>query len=81
MVRTIVTPQSTDLHISIPKKYIGKRVEVIFFDLDEADSKLEAETKFELDDAKIAILEQRLSAPRERYISEKESLKRLNEKI
>jgi hypothetical protein len=39
MVRTIITPQNTDLHITIPEKYVGKRVEVTFLDLDEVENK------------------------------------------
>lgn len=41
MVRTIITPQNTDLHLSIPQKYVGKRVEVTFLDLDEIENKTE----------------------------------------
>jgi hypothetical protein len=39
MVRTIITPQNTDLYISIPQKYVGKRVEITFLDLDEIENK------------------------------------------
>ena len=39
MVRTIITPQNTDLHLTIPQKYVGKRVEVTFLDLDEIENK------------------------------------------
>jgi hypothetical protein len=39
MVRTIITPQSVDLHLSIPLKYVGKRVEITFLDLDEIENK------------------------------------------
>jgi len=35
MVRTIITPTQTEIHLSIPKKYIGKKVEITFFALDE----------------------------------------------
>lgn len=35
MIRTIVTPKNTDLHLSIPKDYIGKRVEVLLYTTDE----------------------------------------------
>jgi hypothetical protein len=39
MIRTIITPQNTDLHIAIPQKYVGKRVEITFHDLDETEKK------------------------------------------
>ena len=35
MVRTIITPTKTDIHLSIPENYIGKKVEITFFALDE----------------------------------------------
>ncbi len=37
MVRTIITPQNTELHLTIPQKYVGKRVEITFHDLDETE--------------------------------------------
>ena len=35
MIRTFVTPINTDLHLSIPKHYVGKRVEVLLYTSDE----------------------------------------------
>ena len=35
MIRTVVTPKNTDLHLSIPKDYIGKLVEVLLYTIDE----------------------------------------------
>lgn len=35
MIRTVVIPQNTDLHLSIPKDYIGKQVEVLIYTTDE----------------------------------------------
>jgi len=37
MIRTIVTPQNTDLHLSIPIKYVGKQIEVLVYTTDEVD--------------------------------------------
>ena len=37
MVRTILTPQNADIHLSIPKNYIGKKVEVMYYLLDELE--------------------------------------------
>ena len=35
MVRTIITPAKKDIHLSIPENYIGKKLEITFFALDE----------------------------------------------
>ncbi|MCL1936802.1 MAG: hypothetical protein FWF52_00195 [Candidatus Azobacteroides sp.] len=35
MVRTVITPTQTDIHLSIPENYIGKKVEITLFALDE----------------------------------------------
>ena len=36
MIRTVVTPNNQDVSIHLPKEYIGKKVEVIAFTVDEA---------------------------------------------
>lgn len=36
MIRTVVTPKKNTLSFSIPDKYIGKKIEVIAFAVDEA---------------------------------------------
>jgi hypothetical protein len=81
MERTIVTPQSTDLHISIPEKYIGKRVEVIFFDVDEANTTKYSESTnssgFILDARKKAILDAASQTPDHLCINEEELFRRL----
>jgi len=35
MVRTVITPRQTDIRLAIPENYIGKKVEVTFFALEE----------------------------------------------
>jgi hypothetical protein len=35
MVKTVITPKQTDVHLSIPENYVGKQVEITFFVLDE----------------------------------------------
>lgn len=35
MVRTIVTPENQDIYLQVPKSYIGKKIEVIAFAVDE----------------------------------------------
>jgi hypothetical protein len=37
MLRTILTPEHTDIHLTIPEAYIGKPVEVTFLALDELE--------------------------------------------
>jgi hypothetical protein len=37
MVRTIVIPKDTDLHITIGKEYVGKKIEVTYLALDELE--------------------------------------------
>lgn len=36
MIRTIVTPDNQDINLHIPKSYVGKKIEVIVFAVDEA---------------------------------------------
>ncbi len=38
MIRTIVIPKNTDLHVSIPEEYIGKQIEVLVYKTDEINS-------------------------------------------
>ncbi len=40
MIRTVVTPKKNILSINIPDKYIGKKMEVIAFTLDETADQL-----------------------------------------
>ncbi len=35
MIRTIITPLNTDLHILIPKDYVGKQIEVLLYASEE----------------------------------------------
>ncbi len=39
MVRTIVTPSKREVSIQMPKNYIGKKVEVLYYMLDEIEVK------------------------------------------
>lgn len=39
MVRTLLTPQNQIISINLPKNFIGKKVEVIAFTIDEAKIK------------------------------------------
>ena len=36
MIRTIVKPQSEQIRLTIPKEYVGKRIEITYLLLDEA---------------------------------------------
>ncbi|WP_257670443.1 hypothetical protein [Parapedobacter tibetensis] len=43
MVRTIITPDNISIKLSIPKKYIGRKIEVIYYPVDEVvEEKTEA---------------------------------------
>ena len=35
MIRTIITPNNTDIHVSVPESYVGKKVEIILWTQDE----------------------------------------------
>ena len=35
MTRTIITPTQADVNLLIPREYIGKRLEIVFFALDD----------------------------------------------
>ena len=35
MIRSLLTPQTTDQHIALPTDYVGKKVEVLVFTHDE----------------------------------------------
>lgn len=39
MVRTIITPSNTDVHLSIEKEYVGKTIEITYLALDELEQK------------------------------------------
>jgi hypothetical protein len=35
MVKTSITPEQTDIHLSVPKNYVGRRLEVLLYPVDE----------------------------------------------
>ena len=35
MIRTTITPVNTDIHLSIPDDYVGRKVEVLLYAIDE----------------------------------------------
>jgi hypothetical protein len=37
MIRTIITPEQTDIHLLIPETYVGKTIEITFLALDELE--------------------------------------------
>ncbi|MDR1274457.1 MAG: hypothetical protein LBK12_07895 [Odoribacteraceae bacterium] len=39
MIRTIITPEGTDIRLSIPEDYVGKTIEVTFLSLDELEQR------------------------------------------
>ena len=40
MVRTSITPEQTDIHISVPINYIGRKIEVLLYPVDELTDEL-----------------------------------------
>ena len=45
MIRTVITPDKNFLSFSIPEKYIGKKMEIIAFALDEPSEDVIYSTK------------------------------------
>lgn len=39
MVRTIITPSDTDVHLSIEQEYVGKTLEITYLALEELEHK------------------------------------------
>jgi len=35
MIHTTITPSNTDLHLSIPKDYVGKQIEILLYTTEE----------------------------------------------
>jgi len=35
MVRTIITPDNTNVNLSIPQDYVGRKIEVLYYPVDE----------------------------------------------
>ena len=43
MIRTVLIPDNTDVHLSIPNDYVGRKIEVMCYPLDELVEKRESE--------------------------------------
>jgi hypothetical protein len=48
MIRTVITPDQQHISISLPKKFIGKLVEIIAFTIDEPDTQVKDKTRTHL---------------------------------
>jgi len=35
MVKTSITPEQTDIHLSVPQNYVGRKLEVLLYPVDE----------------------------------------------
>ncbi len=44
MIKTILTPTHTDVYVSIPQDYVGKKVEVLVYAVDELVEKQPAKS-------------------------------------
>lgn len=51
MIKTIITPSDTKLHLSIPESYVGKQIEVLLYTTEEAE-KVEKITPKKMSDFK-----------------------------
>jgi len=40
MVRTSITPEQTDIHISVPQNYVGRKLELLLYPVDELTDEL-----------------------------------------
>ena len=40
MVRTSITPEQTDIHLSVPMNYVGRKIEVLIYPVDELTDEL-----------------------------------------
>ena len=45
MVRTSITPDQTDIHLSVPQNYVGRKLEVLLYPVDELDEQVEKPLK------------------------------------
>lgn len=61
MIRTILTAKSTDIHLSIPKEYIGKQVEVLLYTTEEVNEEKKSSNN-------VAFLRGSLNLTKEQYI-------------
>jgi hypothetical protein len=50
MVRTSITPEQTDIHLSVPQKYVGRKLEVLVYPIDELDEQIEMPVKMKPSD-------------------------------
>ena len=39
MIRTVITPDKQDLSIHVPKNYVGKRIEILMYAVDELNER------------------------------------------
>jgi len=44
MTRTTITPTENNIVLPVPERYIGKRIEVLMFDVDEVNLEFTAES-------------------------------------
>ena len=50
MIKTIATPQNNSLNITIPNDYIGRKIEILFYALDELTEQSPGPQKVKLSD-------------------------------
>ena len=50
MIKTIIVPQDSSIELSIPASYIGRKIEILFYALDELNVQNTAPEKIKLSD-------------------------------
>ncbi len=45
MIRTVITPEKQDLSIHLPKKYVGRQIEVLLYAVDELNEQEDLKKK------------------------------------
>ncbi len=65
MIRTVITPQNQSISINLPRNFIGKKVEVIAFTLEESVVELPSNSKIVTHFASQAVLAKDWLTPEE----------------
>lgn len=74
MIKTIVVPQNNSYNLAIPNNYIGKKIEILFYALDEViEEKSATPTKEKLSNKYRGIISKEQGQSLDNHISEMRS--------
>ena len=65
MIRTVITPEKSNISINLPESFVGKRVEVIAFTIEEAMDNFASDNKTTTHFASEAVLSKDWLTPEE----------------